>query len=108
MPGVPAALGRDFGYTPREELRDFIADDEAKPKTMLDPRDPSLDPQLVWKGKCSRSSNYRTDVARLGFAECLEVGQILRPAGSALVLDEFGSADKVDRLVSEPAGLTPA
>ncbi|MEO8679318.1 MAG: hypothetical protein ABI665_09750 [Vicinamibacterales bacterium] len=36
---------------PTEELRDFIADDEAKPKTMLYPRDPSLDPQLVWKGK---------------------------------------------------------
>jgi adenine-specific DNA-methyltransferase len=36
---------------PTEELRDFIADDEATPKTMLYPRDPSLDPQLVWKGK---------------------------------------------------------
>ena len=36
---------------PTEELRDFVADDEAKPKAMLYPRDPSLDPQLVWKGK---------------------------------------------------------
>ena len=36
---------------PTEELRDFVADDEAAPKTMLYPRDPSLDPQLVWKGK---------------------------------------------------------
>jgi len=36
---------------PTEELRDFIADDERNPKTMLYPRDPSLDPQLVWKGK---------------------------------------------------------
>jgi adenine-specific DNA-methyltransferase len=36
---------------PTEELRDFVAEDEAKPKTMLYPRDPSLDPQLVWKGK---------------------------------------------------------
>jgi len=36
---------------PTEELRDFIADEEASPKTMLYPRDPSLDPQLVWKGK---------------------------------------------------------
>ena len=32
---------------PTEELRDFVADDEAKPMTMLYP----LDPQLVWKGK---------------------------------------------------------
>jgi len=36
---------------PTEELRDFVADDERDPKTMLYPRDPSLDPQLVWQGK---------------------------------------------------------
>ncbi|HWL94287.1 MAG TPA: site-specific DNA-methyltransferase [Phycisphaerae bacterium] len=36
---------------PTEELRDFVATDEAAPKTLLYPRDPSLDPQLVWKGK---------------------------------------------------------
>ncbi len=36
---------------PTEELRDFVAEDEAQPQKMLYPRDPSLDPQLVWKGK---------------------------------------------------------
>ena len=36
---------------PTEELRDFVAEDEKQPKTVLYPRDPSLDPQLVWKGK---------------------------------------------------------
>ena len=36
---------------PTEELRDFVADDELAPNTMRYPRDPSLDPQLVWKGK---------------------------------------------------------
>ena len=36
---------------PTQELRGFVADDETAPKTMLYPRDPSLDPQLVWKGK---------------------------------------------------------
>src|SRR6266478_256363 len=36
---------------PTEELRDFVADDEKAPKAILYPRDPSLDPQLVWKGK---------------------------------------------------------
>jgi adenine-specific DNA-methyltransferase len=36
---------------PTEELRDFVADDERAPKSILYPRDPSLDPQLVWKGK---------------------------------------------------------
>ncbi len=36
---------------PTEELRGFVADEERAPKAMLYPRDPSLDPQLVWKGK---------------------------------------------------------
>jgi len=36
---------------PTEELRDFVKEDENQPKTVLYPRDPSLDPQLVWKGK---------------------------------------------------------
>jgi adenine-specific DNA-methyltransferase len=36
---------------PTEELRDFMAEDEKAPEAMLYPRDPSLDPQLVWKGK---------------------------------------------------------
>lgn len=36
---------------PTEELRDFVAEEELTPETMLYSRDPSLDPQLVWKGK---------------------------------------------------------
>src|SRR5688572_6199601 len=36
---------------PTEELRDFVTSDEAAPTVMRYPRDPSLDPQLVWKGK---------------------------------------------------------
>ena len=36
---------------PTEELRDFVAEEETAPKRMFYPRDPSLDPQLVWKGK---------------------------------------------------------
>jgi adenine-specific DNA-methyltransferase len=36
---------------PTEELRDFVAEDETSPEITLYPRDPSLDPQLVWKGK---------------------------------------------------------
>ncbi len=35
---------------PTQELRDFVAEDEAGPAKVL-LRDPSLDPQLVWKGK---------------------------------------------------------
>jgi len=36
---------------PTEELRGFVADAENEPKKLLYPRDISLDPQLVWKGK---------------------------------------------------------
>lgn len=41
---------------PTEELRNFVKDDEIKPKSieyegLLYSRDTSLDPQLVWKGK---------------------------------------------------------
>jgi len=36
---------------PTAELSDFVAADEESPKKLLYPRDPSLDPQLVWKGK---------------------------------------------------------
>jgi len=36
---------------PTEELRDFVEREEEAPPVLLYPRDPSLDPQLVWKGK---------------------------------------------------------
>ena len=41
---------------PTEELRDFVADEEKTPKTVFYPRDPSLDPQLVWQGKDEQDS----------------------------------------------------
>ncbi len=36
---------------PTRELRDFLAEDEAKPKVLRYPRRTELDPQLVWRGK---------------------------------------------------------
>jgi adenine-specific DNA-methyltransferase len=36
---------------PTTELRDFVTQDELSPTKLRYPRDPSLDPQLVWKGK---------------------------------------------------------
>jgi adenine-specific DNA-methyltransferase len=36
---------------PTAELESFAEDDEKKPTMLLFARDPSLDPQLVWKGK---------------------------------------------------------
>ena len=50
--GVEAIRHQDSRVNiPTGELRDFVADQEALPRTVLYPRDPSLDPQLVWKGK---------------------------------------------------------
>ena len=42
---------------PTQELRDFVKADESSPKKVLYPRDPSLDPQLVWKGKDEQDRN---------------------------------------------------
>jgi adenine-specific DNA-methyltransferase len=42
---------------PTRELAGFAAEDEAAPKSALYPRDPSLDPQLVWKGKDEQDRN---------------------------------------------------
>src|SRR5258708_40197593 len=36
---------------PTTELGSFLRDQEKEPMAILYPRDPSLDPQLVWKGK---------------------------------------------------------
>ncbi len=41
---------------PTDELKDFMSDEQREQKTMLYPRDPSLDPQLVWKGKDEQDS----------------------------------------------------
>ncbi|MBO0697669.1 MAG: site-specific DNA-methyltransferase, partial [Zavarzinella sp.] len=42
---------------PTRELGAMAAADEAAPKAILYPRDPSLDPQLVWKGKDEQDRN---------------------------------------------------
>jgi|GEM_PF-2846074 len=41
---------------PTAELRDFVADEENNPVTVRYPRNPDLDPQLVWKGKDEQDS----------------------------------------------------
>ncbi len=45
---------------PTDELQDFVSEDEKHPKTVLYPRDTSLDPQLVWKGKDEQDSHDLT------------------------------------------------
>ena len=41
---------------PTEELRDFVAKEEEAPFTVRYPRNPDLDPQLVWRGKDQQDS----------------------------------------------------
>src|SRR4030042_989868 len=41
---------------PTKELGGFVKEDEDKPKIIRYPRDTSLDPQLVWKGKAEQAS----------------------------------------------------
>src|SRR3954447_706754 len=36
---------------PTAELESFVTDDEKRPKILRYPRDPTLDPQLVWQGQ---------------------------------------------------------
>ena len=45
---------------PTEELRDFMSDEAQSVEKLLYPRDPSLDPQLVWRGKDEQD---QTDLA---------------------------------------------
>ncbi len=42
---------------PTQELRGFVSQDEDAPTVVHYPRDPSLDPQLVWRGKDEQDSS---------------------------------------------------
>jgi len=58
---------------PTEELRDFVAAEEAKPPKVLYPRDPSLDPQLVWKGKDEQDREpLEVDIVPIYIQEVIE------------------------------------
>jgi adenine-specific DNA-methyltransferase len=48
---------------PTGELADFVADAEKQPSSVLYPRDPTLDPQLVWKGKDAQDLAEYLEVA---------------------------------------------
>jgi adenine-specific DNA-methyltransferase len=70
-PSLPRSFPRRHKDTrtniPTEELRGVVDTDEKAPPTILYPRDPSLDPQLVWKGKDEQ------DRADLAVPEVLKV-----------------------------------
>ena len=48
---------------PTRELRGFVREEEGLPKTVSYPRDPTLDPQIVWKGKEQQDSESLNVVA---------------------------------------------
>jgi adenine-specific DNA-methyltransferase len=63
---------------PTEELRDFVASEEAQPPKILYPRDPSLDPQLVWKGKDEQDRQpLEVDVVPIYIQEVIEPSVIV-------------------------------
>lgn len=63
---------------PTKELRDFVAEDESKPPKMLYPRDASLDPQLVWKGKDEQDREpLEVDVVPIYIQEVIEPRAII-------------------------------
>jgi adenine-specific DNA-methyltransferase len=57
-PQVEATIHKKDKRTniPTKELRGFVKADEDKPRIIRYPRDTSLDPQLVWKGKDEQDS----------------------------------------------------
>ena len=68
---------------PTEELRDFVAEDESKPPKMLYPRDPSLDPQLVWKGKDEQDREpLEVDIVPIYIQEVIEPRVIIEAVQS--------------------------
>jgi adenine-specific DNA-methyltransferase len=94
---------------PTNELRDFMADYEAAPQVMRYPRDPSLDPQLVWRGKDEQDAGDLTvDVApiyiqekihpRAIIADLLAKSQSDRDAQMDMFADFNGIADFEQRL----------
>jgi adenine-specific DNA-methyltransferase len=94
---------------PTNELRDFLADYEAAPQVMRYPRDPSLDPQLVWRGKDEQDAGDLTvDVApiyiqekihpRAIIADLLAKSQSDRDAQMDMFADFNGIADFEQRL----------
>jgi adenine-specific DNA-methyltransferase len=85
---------------PTQELRDFVAADENAPGVMRYPRDPSLDPQLVWKRKDDQDREYLgVLVVPIYIQEKIHpraiVDDLRRPAG-AEQLDLFADFNGLD------------
>lgn len=100
---------------PTEELRDFVADDEKKLKTVLYPRDPSLDPQLVWQGKDEQDSqDLAVPAVPVYIQEKIHPQAIIEnvratpPQSPRLRGDERGPAVRANKSPSSPTSTAPA
>jgi adenine-specific DNA-methyltransferase len=95
---------------PTEELRDFVADAEASPDTRLYPRDPSLDPQLAWKGKDEQDrADLAVPVVPIYIQEKVHPQAIVEnlratakagePEPDLTLFDDFNGLDEFDKKV---------
>jgi len=107
---------------PTEELREFVRDDEEAPRAMLYPRDPSLDPQLVWKGKDQQDAEpLEVPVVPIYIQEKIhpqalienlrETAKAGEPEPELTLFDDFNGIssleDKVTSFYSHDAGRQP-
>src|SRR4051794_1695475 len=95
---------------PTAELEKFAGEDERKPATLVYPRDPSLDPQLVWKGKDEQDrSDLEVPAVPIYIQETIEPQAIVEDlrrrskevspdAQAALFGDSFGDMEFEDRV----------
>jgi len=95
---------------PTEELRDFVAGEEKRPEKVLYPRDESLDPQLVWKGKDEQD---REDLAvpavpiyiqekihpRVIIENLRETARAGEPEPELTLFNDFNGIESFDKLV---------
>ncbi len=82
---------------PTKEQEEFVSDEEEAPEQMLYPRDPTLDPQLVWKGKDEQDRrDLAVPVVPIYIQEKIEPKALIenlraQAAGKKPQLDLFGA-----------------
>ncbi|MDI1442407.1 site-specific DNA-methyltransferase [Polyangium sp. 6x1] len=92
---------------PTREMSELVSDEEDTPETMLYPRDPTLDPQLVWKGKDEQDRKpLAVPVVPIYIQEKIMPKALIedlraRASGNRPQLDLFGSAFGAQREFEE-------
>ncbi|WP_437515159.1 site-specific DNA-methyltransferase [Sorangium sp. So ce1099] len=85
---------------PTREMGELVADEEETPQEMLYPRDPTLDPQLVWKGKDEQDrKDLAVPVVPIYIQEKVQPKALIedlraRVAGKRPQLDLFGAFEQ--------------